>query len=228
MKFDDNVDEWVKVLKKRFKKSFFDALNTIIIFKYTFDDARRRRDLVDYVLALFKAVKIIDVSIYSQLYFIYNNLKSEFRRDLTRFTFDIIMNQFFKQMKNNKKIWWDIVVSRNRNHVSFDYFVNRSVNISNNFRFADQQNSYNSDYRFSNFSNNNEGFSLKDYGFDFEYSAVGSQNTASRQTQYSTSYQFNNQNRTYQNQQSNQPQYSKPSSIEVGQLYEKKSLTQQY
>ena len=92
VKFDDNVDEWITALKKRFKKSSSNALNIIITFKYTFENARRRRDSINYVLAFFKTIKTIDVSIYNQLYFIYNELKSKFRHDLTRFTFDIIIN----------------------------------------------------------------------------------------------------------------------------------------
>ena len=46
----------------------------------------------------------MDVSIYNQLYFIYNDLKSKFCRNLTRFIFIITINQFFKKMKNKKKI----------------------------------------------------------------------------------------------------------------------------
>ena len=173
VKFEKNVDEWVIALKKRFKKSSSNVLNIIITFKYIFENVRRCRNSIDYVFVFFKAVKIINVSIYNQLYFIYNDLKLEFRRDLTRSISDIIMNQFLKQIKNNKKIWWNIVASRSRSHVSFDYFINRSVNISS-FRLSDQQDSYNFDYRFNNFSNNSEDYSSKNYDFGFEYSVVDS------------------------------------------------------
>ena len=91
-------------MKKRFKKSSSNVLNIIITFKYIFENVRRCRNSIDYVFVFFKAVKIINVSIYNQLYFIYNDLKLEFRRDLTRSISDIIMNQFLKQIKNNKKI----------------------------------------------------------------------------------------------------------------------------
>ena len=79
-------------------------MNIIIIFKYIFDNVRRWRDSTDYVLAFFKIIKVIDVSIYNQLYFIYNDLKSKFCRNLTRFIFIIIMNQFLKKWKIKKKL----------------------------------------------------------------------------------------------------------------------------
>ena len=225
VKFGDSVDEWVKALEKRFKESPSDALNTITTSKYTFDDARRRRDPVDYALALSRAAKATDVPVYSQLYFIYNGLESEFRRDLTRPTSDTTMDQFLKQMEDNKEIWWDIAASRGRSHVPSGYSTNRSANTSS-FRPSGQQGSYNSGYRPSN-SSSSGGFPPRGYGYGPGYPAAGSQNPAPRQTQYPTSYQFG-QNRTYQNQQSNQPQYSKPPPAGAGQPYGRGPPTQPY
>ena len=83
---------------------FVESLNILFNIKYNFENVRRHRDFVDYVFQIFKTVKIIDVSVFSQLYFMYNDLKIEFRRDFTRFTAIIIMNFFLKKIENNKKI----------------------------------------------------------------------------------------------------------------------------
>ena len=91
-------------MKKRFKKSFVESLNTLFNVKYSFENARRYKNFVDYAFQIFKAAKIIDVSIFNQLYFMYKKLKTKFRRDLTRFIAIIIINFFLKKIENNKKI----------------------------------------------------------------------------------------------------------------------------
>ena len=42
--------------------------------------------------------------IYNQIYFIYNDIKLEFRRDLTKSTKNTIIKTFLQKLKNNKKI----------------------------------------------------------------------------------------------------------------------------
>ena len=44
------------------------------------------------------------MSIYSQLYLIYNELKLKFRRNLIKSTEKITMNEFFQQFDDKKKI----------------------------------------------------------------------------------------------------------------------------
>ena len=104
MKLGDGVEEWVAALEKRFKKSPAESLNTLSNAKYTFEDARRHRDPVDYALQISKAAKATGVPVFSQLYFMYNGLKTEFRRDLTRPTAATTMNSFLKEIEDNKEI----------------------------------------------------------------------------------------------------------------------------
>ena len=105
MKLKNEIKKWIVALKKRFKKSSVEFLNTLFNAKYNFENARRYRNSVDYVLQIFKTAKVTDVSIFNQLYFMYNDLKTKFRRDLTRFIAIITMNFFLKKIEDNKKIW---------------------------------------------------------------------------------------------------------------------------
>ena len=79
-------------------------MTTIIKKRYTLNDARRKREIFEFVQMIIRAVKSIEMIIYSQIYFIYNDIKLEFRRDLIKSTESIIMKTFLQKLKNNKKI----------------------------------------------------------------------------------------------------------------------------
>ena len=217
MKLKDDVKKWIVVLEKRFKKSSAESLNILFNAKYSFENARRHRNSVDYAFQIFKAIKIIDVSIFSQLYFMYNELKIEFRRDLTRFTATITMNFFLKKIENNKKIWWNLIAVKRRIYIfdfGFDYSVNR---FANNFKF---QNSYNNSR--SDIDIRGENLSSNDFDYSTDYAIVDVQRQS--QTQYSTSYQFSNQNRININQSNRFQQaqsFFKSQTTEVAQSYAK-------
>ena len=65
-----------------------------------------------------------------------------------------------------------------QNNYNIDYFINR---FENNFRFFEQQNSYNFNFnfdnnRFDNIKNNNESFSQsRNYDFEYNYSFFDNQ-----------------------------------------------------
>ena len=67
-------------------------------------NARKHRKLFDFVEIIVREIKSIMMSIYSQLYLIYNELKLKFRRDLTKSTKNIIMNEFLQQLDDKKEI----------------------------------------------------------------------------------------------------------------------------
>ena len=92
------------MLHKRFKKSAFFVMITIIKKRYIMNNARRKREFMKYVDVIIRAAKVIEIIIYVQIYFIYNGLKLEFRRDLMKPKENITMNIFLQNMKKNKKI----------------------------------------------------------------------------------------------------------------------------
>ena len=214
IKLDENVDEWIRALSKRFKKSDSLIIATIKKKSYIMKDDRRRRKFSKYAHVIIKTAKFIVMNVYSQLWLIYNDLNIEFRRDVRKSIEHIDLNVFLQEMKNVKEIWWNLSVKNSRDYAD----NNRSAN---NFR-EQQQGSY------DNRSENEESLSQKDYDndFDYEYPSADSQQQP-RQTQFFITYQFNNlsyQNRTYQNQ-SNYRQQSRSSQTEADQSFVR-SLTQ--
>ena len=164
VKFDENVDEWVLVFRKRFKKFFFIVMIIIIKKRYIMKNARRKRKSLKYVHVITKTAKFTKMNIFFQICFIYNDINFEFRRDLSDSSkFHVIMNSFFVLINRKKKIWWNI--SRNERYDNVDeYNFDR---FENNFRF--QQDSYNSN-RFDD-----ESFSQKNYDneqIDYEYASI--------------------------------------------------------
>ena len=67
-------------------------------------NARKYREFFDFVEIIIRETKSIMMSIYSQLYLIYNELKLKFRRDLTKSTKNTIMNEFLQQLDDKKEI----------------------------------------------------------------------------------------------------------------------------
>ena len=67
-------------------------------------NARRKRESMKYVDIITRAIKIINMTIFAQIYLIYNELNLEFRRDLNKSTKATTMKIFLQNVKNNKKI----------------------------------------------------------------------------------------------------------------------------
>ena len=73
VKFDENIDEWVFVFRKRFKIFFLSSWSLIIIKKrYIMKNARRKRELLKYAHVIIKTTKFTKKNIFSQICFIYN------------------------------------------------------------------------------------------------------------------------------------------------------------
>ena len=213
VKLGNGVDEWVRALHKRFKESAGTAMSTINRERYTMEDARRRREPSEYAHTISKAAKSTAMNTYSQLWFIYNGLDTEFQRDVTKPTEHTDMDAFLQEMEESKEIWWSMGSRYSRSHGS-GYQSSRPAN---NFRPAGQQGPYNS-------SNRPAGGSLPQGGYGSgpgnAYAPAGNQQPP-RQTQYPTTYQYSNpnyQNRAYQNQ-SNYRQNPPPPPAGAGQPY---------
>ena len=57
-----------------------------------------------YVDIITRAIKTTNMTMFIQIYLIYNELNLEFRRDLNKSTKIITMKIFLQNVKNNKKI----------------------------------------------------------------------------------------------------------------------------
>ena len=183
IKLEEDVEKWERLLFKRWKKSSFTTLTIITKKKYTMKNVRKHKEFFDFVEIIVREAKSIMMSIYSQLYFIYNELKLKFRRDLAKSTKNTIMNEFFQQLDDKKEIWWDIENRYRFYHQSVD---DRRFQLSYRFQALASFDSYNTFFSINervDYENLNKFFSQ------------------SRQTQYSISYQFEKQSSVYTSQQ---------------------------
>ena len=64
--------------------------------RYTMKNVRRKRESIKYVDIITRAIKTTNITMFAQIYLIYNELNLEFRRDLNKSTKAIIMKIFCK------------------------------------------------------------------------------------------------------------------------------------
>ena len=67
-------------------------------------NVRKHKKFFEFVEIIIRDVKSTIMSIFFQIYFIYNELKLKFRRDLIKFTKNITMNAFLQKLNDKKKI----------------------------------------------------------------------------------------------------------------------------
>lgn len=67
------------------------------------NDVRRKKEFIEYAKIITKVAKFIEMSMYNQLYFIYNDLNIEFRRNILIFNENIDHDEFLQEL-NRKKI----------------------------------------------------------------------------------------------------------------------------
>ena len=199
LKYDEEINKWILALLKRFKEFSSIVMITIIKKRYIMNDARRKRESFKFVQMIIRAIKFIEMIIYSQIYFIYNDIKFKFRRDLTKSTKNMTMKIFLQKLKNNKKIWWNLEARHRDDYVvqfenqRFNDLNNRSDNI-----FRSYQSQYDSDYR--------SGFDVMKTESNVIEARSAYQNTSPSRNQFPTFYQFRisyQNNNVYLSQQSN-------------------------
>ena len=147
IKFDIEIDEWIRILLKKFKQSSETVLATVIREKYTMEDVRRRRELVEYAQIITRAARSAEMSIYNQIYLIFNDLDVEFQRDLNILIETTELDAFLQELDLKKEIWW-ILGSRNRFGRSMDE-TSGNKNYRYDNRYFNQGQSY-SNERYNN------------------------------------------------------------------------------
>ena len=78
-------------------------MNIIHRESYIMTNARRKRKSMKYVFIITRTIKTTKINIYFQIFFIYNDIKTKFRRDFQKSTNVIIMNVFFSKYKIKQK-----------------------------------------------------------------------------------------------------------------------------
>ena len=100
IKYGEKIEKWEQALLKRWKRSPSAVMITIKDSQYTMENAQRKRKLMEFVLAIIRAVKTMNMPGYNQIILIYTGIELEYRRDLFKPTEDTIMDSCFQELKN--------------------------------------------------------------------------------------------------------------------------------
>ena len=188
LKLSDEIEEWKRTLLKRWKKSSITIMTMITKKKYIMKNVRKHREFFEFVQIIIRKVKSTLMFVFFQIYLIYNDLKLKFKRNLNKSNENITMNFFLQELKNNKKIWWNLDNKHRYTNQLFDF--NR---VQNNYRSSKQIDNYINFFSFDVRQNNDDYNSVE---------FISTTNVISqRQTQYSIFYQFERQNIVYRSSQ---------------------------
>lgn len=108
----DNVDEWCRVLLKKFRELPTTAQAILNKERYTMADAARQREPIEYIQAITRAGKSTDFPTYNQMLIIWNGLDPEFQRDVEIPSPASDLGTMVEKMERMKEIWWNLAKAR--------------------------------------------------------------------------------------------------------------------
>ena len=100
--------------------------------KFTMDDARQKREPIEYAQIITRAARSAEMSMYNQVYLIYNGLNIEFRRDIPIPNENTDLDEFLQELDRKKEIWWAIDY-RNKGYIQGNLSYQRQE-----FTFSDK------------------------------------------------------------------------------------------
>ena len=71
----------------------------------TMENARRKREPMEFVLAITRTVKTTNIPVFNQIILIYTGIKLKFRRDFFKLTEKITMDSCFQVLKIKINFW---------------------------------------------------------------------------------------------------------------------------
>ena len=165
-------------------------MDNLVHARYTMEDARRQREPFEYAQIITRSAKSCNMTLFSQLYVLYNGMDIELRRDLSKPDEDTDLDSFLQAMEDNKELWWGL----GKRRLGIAHGIMQQ---NRNFRAPGSSNPNQQGVRFGNVGEGGGGYRTPVY----------STLPPPRQTQYSTSYQFRNSNQysAYQPQQQYRP-----------------------
>lgn len=96
------------------------------------DDARQKREPIEYAQIITRAARSAEMSMYNQVYLIYNGLNIEFRRDIPIPNENTDLDEFLQELDRKKEIWWAIDY-RNKGYIQGNLSYQRQE-----FTFSDK------------------------------------------------------------------------------------------
>ena len=134
IKLSNKMNEWIRILLKKFNQFLNIVMIIVIREKYIMKDVKCKRKLIEYAQIITRAVKFAEMSIYNQIYLIYNDVDLKFRRNLSILLETTNMNEFLSDLDFKKEIWWEINfknrVSYNSIYTKYSRFIEEYSQIS--------------------------------------------------------------------------------------------------
>ena len=157
----DLKKDWIKKFKLRFKSNHFVVINVFIVERYTIIDVRNERESFDYIQQIVShAMNVNFQNTHQQLIWIWKNLDSSLKRDISTSSEIISLINFLNIMKNRKKVWQKVYTREDdRDDRINDRRFSRQIS-----KFISRQNDNRDDYQsFDDF------YAFYFYYFFFDY-----------------------------------------------------------
>lgn len=103
MALGDNVDEWTRLLAKRFRQPSNVAIDAMLHEKFTMRDAASHREPREFAAKMLRSAKdagLAEAKV--QLDIVYNSIDLELRRDIRRPTDKTTVNKFLTELDDRK------------------------------------------------------------------------------------------------------------------------------
>ena len=223
----DELEEWTKLLVKRFKQPSFVAMESLLKETYTMRDAAAKREPRDFASRMLRTAKDAGIKdVLPQLDMIYTNIDLNLRMFLVRPTDKSTVETFLSELDDRKYEWWAYAARRTDASYRSEKAPQRSNQRPQNqtqgqylFRPQQSQNPFRpqqaaNGYQQAPYYGNNPQFGQRPAFQQRPYSApnVPYQSNVNNQPQQSRPYQYSSQPQPQQafrpSNQGNANQYS--------------------
>ncbi len=126
--YDESVNKWVQNLINQFKTQVTTITINFLRERYIMTNVARNRESREYAQKIIEWAKLIEMfNFFNQLNIVYNDIDSELKRDLKKWTKDITIEDYLQLLNDCKNIWWFLVER--------DLFTNFYHNTDKSFQF---------------------------------------------------------------------------------------------
>ena len=108
-----NLDQWIKLLIRRFKENTGEAVKLMYSEKFTMSDALNNADPRDFAQSIFRHARAAELGD-AQLIVTWNNLAPSFRNAIPQPTTNTSVHTFLEQLDAKRHIWHELAVEEDK------------------------------------------------------------------------------------------------------------------
>ena len=156
-----DIEEWYKLLLKRWKAPRAQGMTTVLREKYTLQDAARHREPREYAQLILRAAQNAELgTLKDHMLLIWNGLDMEFQRDIPEPDAKTDYNRFLESLDYRKYQWWEHASRHSRQQQQprrqdnradssrgYQFRPSQSYQPQSSQRFQPQYNAYQSQYQ---------------------------------------------------------------------------------